>query len=509
MSNVFLAAARAGLTNMYHPQVIRNQETNLDSRVIDMLVEEKFSCGGVSPTTIMEASALGGSLVAQPLAFAGIQEGWGTSKGIMMLTLCTDQSPILEKYTKVIGYITNNSAPDGLSADAIFTPVFSWQESKTLVASLGVDPTQIKQEFGGFTDYMTVNTEQVINSPVTLRPSDVLNSGMGVVLTRQLADQAEHVGLDYGEDNIGLAPSVNASQQIQMLGIVNSRRQNINPTMYSAEILNQSINISQDMGVGNRLDPQGMFEQNQSGISADGFVQSAYNLAQKESSPSRDEFVRSMLYGLGTGNLAGFTGWSISDLAYVFPNLNDVLDLNLYNGGFQVNDYTQDTMNMGTSNYGEIVASAITFNLMDVMLRNGISAISITGSNCDSFFDGNVVMFPSNPATLIENDPYIAQRITSFMETLDAQVFRHLQGVDKNSKCPVRFSIESQLFGETVVRTTIVNENNISNTGGFEQTRVFPTYCLTTFSPVLGDMQTSMVAGSNVVSNIQSYFKGI
>lgn len=509
MSNVFLASARVGLTNAYHPQVIRNQETNLDSRVVDMLVDEKYRCGGVTPTTIMEASALGGSLVAQPLGFAGIQEGWGTSKGIMMLTLCTDQNPILEKYTKIIGYISNNSAQDGLSSDAIFTPVFSWQESKTITASLGVDPTQIKQEFGGFNDYMTLNPEQMISSAVTLRPNDVMSSGMGEIITQQLADQAENVGLDLGNNNIGLAPSVNAGQQLTVLGLISSRRQNINPTMYSAEILNQSINISQDMGINNRLDTQGIFEQNNTGVNCDGFVKSAHNLAQKEASPSRDEFLRTMLHGLGWGTLAGFTGFTINDMAYVFPNLNDVLDLNLYNSGFQVNDYTQDTMGMGTSNYAEIVSSAITFNLMDVMLRNGISAINITGSNCDSFFDGNVVMFPSNPATLIENDPYIAQRITSFMETLDGQVFRHLQGVDKNSKCPIRFSIESQLFGETVVRTTIVNENNINTAGMFEQTRVFPTYCLTTFSPILGDMNTSMTAGRNVVSNIQSYFKGI
>lgn len=508
MSNITLVSGRAGLTNYYQNQVVRNPAMDIHSTLIDNLTFENHA-GGVKASTLKHAAVMSGGLNAQG-TYANIAEGWNTSKGLMLLTFTTQSSPVLTEYMNVLGYISNNQALHGLTMDAMFHPVMSWKTQETITGNMGdlFQPTNVKRQIGARTDYM-FNDGSSGTDLVTLRPADVMEFGLEKATHDDVMDRMNEEGLP------GMQPrSSPAASSLSRVGVVASKRDNTNPTSYANDILTAGTNYQRNS----------LFNSNNmelSGTEWDGMynelTELSYQSQRKEPQLLRDEFFREMMQMTGNAQTRGFTGYSMADLEMAFPNFDEVLDLTIMTSEeFVAEDYTQNTEQFGTSSQAEITASEIEANMLDLMLKFGLMGISFRGSNCDNFGDGgldNIVIFPYAPASLQEDDYQLGQKVEAFVDAMTSQIFTKLNGLSINQMVPIRFDVQAELFGTTTIDLTIVDDNNVGNgfmmdaagaTVGIK--RVFPTFAINTTSPVLGTTTSAHEAGSNFFSNIQSYF---
>lgn len=513
MSNVTLVSAMAGLTNYYNPQVIRNPAIDIDSTLIDQLTMENHA-GGINPSTLLHTAVMSGGLNAQASGFADIKEGWNQTKGLLKLDMVISDSPVMVEYMHVLGYITNNGSTQGLTRDAEFHPVMSWRSQETITSNMpgmGLDPTSIQRKIGARTDYM-FNDGAAGQDLVTLRPSDVIDYGLEAATEADIMNQMSNEGLD------GVQPQVNpAGSSIDRVGVIASRRNNTNPSSYAADILKAGTNLqrnsmmsssSMDVGQGTSM-WDGMFGE---------LTQLSYQSQRYEPSMLHDPFFAEVMNGLGfPGTLKGFTGYRIGDLAMVFDNFNDVLDLTIMTDDqFQSVDYTQDTQTFGTTSLDEIIATQIEVNILDLLLKHGLNMISFSGSNCDQMGDGgldNIVILPYNPASLEEDDIRLYQKTDAFVEDLRSQIFAKLNGLTIHKMTPVRFRVDAELFGTTSIDISIVDDSNIghgmpsdSYNGPVGKVHKFPTFAINATSPILGHSQDARVAGSTFFSNVQQYF---
>lgn len=510
MSNITLIGARAGITNYYQNQVVRNQAMDIKTPLIDALTFENHG-GGINGSTLMHAAVMSAGLNAQASGVAQIQGGWGESKGLLLLDFTTQTSPVLTEYMHVLGYVSNNQAMGALSADAMFHPVMSWKTQETITSNMGdiMNPTNVKREIGKRTDYMFNDGSNMANL-VTLRPSDVIEYGLGTATNEHIQSQIDLEGLD-GQHPI----STPAASSLSRVGVITSKRDNTNPINYSMDILKAGTNYQRNS----------LFSSNNMSGETDGvwdgmfseLTQLSYQSQQGEPQLLRDDFFREMMQMTGNSQSRGFTGYSIGDLDMAFGNLDEVLDLTFMDAGdFVVDDFTQNTEGFGTSSLAEITAAEIEANMLDLMLKYGLMIINFRGSNCDNFGDGgldNIVIFPYAPTPIQEDDYQLGQKVDAFVEALRSQIFTKLNGLDINQMVPIRFDVQAELFGTTAIDLTIVNDSNIGNGFMMENAgasvgirRMFPTFAINTTSPVLGTSESAQEAGSNFFSNIQSYF---
>lgn len=512
MSQITLVSARAGLTNYYHNQFVRNQAMDIHSTLIDALTYENHS-GGVKGATLMHTAVMSGGLNAQPNGVANIQGNWNESKGLMMLDFLTQDSHVLVEYMHVLGYVSNNESLEGLTMSAIFHPVMSWKTQETITSNFGdiSDPTKVKRQIGKRTDYM-FNDGSSDDSLVTLRPADVMEFGLESATANDVMMRMEEEGLNAMQPR-----GVPAASSISRVGVIASKRDNNNPSSYAADILKAGTNYQRNsllqansMDNGETSQYDGMYA---------GLTELSYQSQQYEPQLLRDDFFREMMEQMGQNQTRGFTGYSIGDLLMSFENLNEVLDLTFMSAEqFAIEDYTQTTEQFGTSSLAEIVAAEIEANMLDLMLKYGLNGISLRGSNCDSFEgDGgldNVVILPHSPAALQEDDYTLGQKIDAFVESLKSQIFTKLNGINPQSLTPIRFNITAELFGTTQMDIQVVNDTN--SNGGFmlEDTaapvgvvRSFPTFANNATSPVLGTTDSAHLAGANFFSNLEAYFQ--
>lgn len=510
--NMTLVKARVGLTNYYHQQVIRNTVMDIDSTLIDQLTEENM-LGGVRPATLKMVSVFSGGLNAQASDFANIMGGWNESKGLMMLDFITQDSPVAVEYMHVIGYVTNNGSDQGLTTDAVFTPVMSWKTHETITSGMSLDsPTTTRTMMGGRTDYLLNDGSQQGNM-VSIRPNDVIDFSIERASAQDVMNRMEDEGLT------GVVPQIGvAGTDISRVGVIASKRNNLNPSSYAHDILTAGTGYQRNNQLSsNMVDTLGE-NSTQFGAMFDGLANVSYQAGNKEPQLLRDDFFGSMMDVMGQAQLRGFTGYSISDMLCAFENLNDVLDVTFMDKmNFMVNDFTQSTESMGTSQIEEYVSQEITMNIMDLMIKYGLSDISFRGSNCDNFGDGglsNVVILPYNPFSLKGDDFDMGNKVECFVNDLTNQIFAKLNGLRTSDLTPIRFDVSAELFGTCVINMIRVTTDN--QTSGFNMqdtgvptgmfSRVYPTYALNNFSPVLGDKETAQVAGSNFFTNIQNFF---
>lgn len=515
MNQIQLVSAMAGLTNYYHQQVIRNPAMDIDTTLTDQMSDENLN-GCVTQNTLIMTAVHSGGLNAQPSGYAQIAGGWNESKGLMKLDFIVQSTPVSVEYMHVIGYVTNNGSMDGLTMDALFTPVMSWRSHETTTASGDINnPTTIRRMIGGRTDYL-LNDGSNNGHLVSLRPNDVIDYSIERATHQDVMERMEEEGLD------SMLPQVTVgASDINRVGVVTSKRSNINPTNYAMDILKAGTGYQRNQHISsNMMDSMGTNPSQFDGTFGE-LSSIAYAASNTEPQLLRDDFFRNMMDVMGMSSMRGFSGYTISDLMMAFENLNDVLDLKLMNReNFAVNDFTQNTESLGTSQQAEFVSQEITMNIMDLMIKYGLGAISFRGSNCDHFGgDGNlsnVVILPYNVSSLDNDDFMAGQKTEGFVQEMTNQIFAKLNGLRSHDLVPLRFDVHAELLGTTIINIMMVDDQNFSsqmdmnNPGQTPEgmhSRVFPTFAINTFSAVLGDKEEAQKAGSNFFSNIEAYFQ--
>lgn len=509
-----LVKARVGLTNYYHQQVLRNPVLDIDSVLIDELSSENIA-GGISGATLLRTAVFSGGLNAQSSGWANIQGGWNESKGLMMLDFVVNDTPVSVEYMHVIGYVTNNSTDSGLSTDAVFTPVSSWKTHETITASGNLsNPTTTRTIMGGRSDYL-LNDGSQMPGMVSLRPNDVIDFSIERASRQDIIERLEDEGLT------GVAPSVSvAGTDISRVGVIASRRSNNNPSRYAADILTAGTGYQRNSLMSSNVMDNLGYNPDETTNHFDELTTISYAAANKEPMVMRDDFFNTMCNMLGQTRLGGFSGYSIMDLMSAFDNLDNVLDITFMDRSqFMVNDFTQSTESMGTSQQEEYVSQEITMNIMDLMIARGLSAISFRGSNVDHYGEdgglSNIVILPYNASSLKADDYDMGNKVQGFVEDLTNQIFAKLNGLRPHELVPLRFDVSAELMGTCVINMVRVNDTNLSNGFNMQDTgipegmssRVYPTFGLNNFSPVLGDKEQAQVAGSNFLTNLETYFK--
>lgn len=506
-----LIAAKVGLTNYYVNQVIRQQQVDMSNQVVDRLIAENLS-GGVSKASILNAAAMSGCLNAQASDFATISGGWNDSKGLMKLDFIVEQSNVHVIYMHVIGYIINNDA-QGLSTNAKFVPQFSWKTEEAMVGSGDLaNPVSTRRTIGERTDYL-LNDGSNDSKLVALRPTDIIQLGLNENNKADIIRQMEEEGLS------GVVPTMTAaSADISRLGVVTSRRSNMNPSQYAAEMLNvgtdYQFRIRNYQGSGS-----GSPSEISLGEGVDGELSMlAHNTSQREPGLLRDHFFNDMNGSLGQVRMNNFSGYSIGDIIYMYENFEEIVDLDLFDSTmFVPMDFTQTAETMGTATIQEIVVHQIMFNVCDLLIRHGLVGVSFRGSNCDNFGQddfGNVILLPWGGVSMSNDDWNLGPKVENFCQDLSNQIFARLRGESIHACTPIRFEVTAELFGTVQINMTLVNENNISsgfsmdNTGGIEgmKTYSFPTFAINNASNVLGTSEASSAMGLNFLNNIREYF---
>lgn len=507
-----LVYAKCGLTNWYHDQVIRNNSLNLDSQVVDALVVENVS-GGVTRPTLLHAAALSGGMNPQASGFATIagQGGWHESKGLMLLRYAIDEgNPVYQSYLNVIGFVHGNN-DQGLSENAIFVPQFSWEEQERIVGSLVNGLGEVKRNIAGRVDYLINDGSGQGAGMISLRPTDVMSYTANHAIQEEVVQRIEEEGLT------GFAPQmVVASADINRVGVVPSRRGNLNPSVYAGELLDASVGYQNRIRGYNGGDHESELAIND-GVHGE-LATAGHQLRCKEPGLQRDLFFSTMTEMTGQMANRGFSGYTIGDIDMAFPNFNDVLDLTLYDKEkFEVTNFTEYAQGMGTSMITEFVSHEIMMNIMDLMIRHDLAVVNFRGSNCDVSGDGdlaNVLLIPYNGVSLKADDFDLGKKMNDFIEQLQSQIFVKLNGMSINTLTPIRIDVSAELFGTTTINITLVDGDNINEGFSFDdggrilgmETRAFPTFAINNASSMLGTSESALIAGSNYMSNIQQYF---
>lgn len=514
MSGIRLVAAKAGLTNYYHNQVVRNPVIDIDTTIIDELVSENYA-GGVSQSAIKRAAVYSGGLNAQASNYAEIAGGWNMSKGLMLLTFVTQDSPVQVEYMHVLGYLSNNEGMQGLSLSAMFHPTMSWKSQETITSTMDINnPTTIRRNISNRTDYLFNDGSNTHGSMITIRPNDVIDYTIEQASHSDILARMEEEGLN------GVAPqSTVAGTDISRVGVIASKRQNQNPSRYAEDILKAGITYQRNNMISNPEQEIGYVQNQQDGLFG-ALSDISYQAGNTEPQLLRDNFFKEMMDIMGKTTNRGFTGYSVNDLLMAFENLDEVLDLKFANADeYNVSDFTLNTETFGTTNYGEFISHEISSNILDLMLQFGLSEISFRGSNCDNFEGNdsldNIVILPFNPMSLEDDDFMLPAKIEGFVEGLRNQIFTKINGLRLHEMTPIRFDVRAELFGNTIINMMVVDETNQGTGFSFDSgeipagmsCRIFPTFAVNITNTVLGDSEVSRQAGSNFLSNVENYFK--
>lgn len=495
-----LVSAKAGLTNYVHTPVIRNPDPYMNSTNLDELAT-MVKNGTCANSDVNFFAAESARLNPTHSGLGEIRGGWSEyNKGMMKMTFRVQTGGLSEEYVSVIGYVTGNGASDGLTSDALFTPVFSWKHYQTLAGDFDLfNQSQISNVIGMRTDYL-INDGSSSGIMVSMRPGDVIDQ-TGDVLSQM--DVKKEI-IDNGIPFQGFPTK--GTSNIEFTGIVPSKRSNYNATQYTKELLSAAVNVQKDTRKNSSL------QRNHTTSLYDAETQmlaeASKTLMFSEPTTSRDNFLSYIKSITGDTTWAHFKGWRISDLASFFDNFGEALSTELMGSDrFEVIDFTEIARMFGSNSEVEAIAQEINFTTLELLVKNGLGAISVTGSNCDHYATedalSNIVIMPHEPASLKDDDPMLFQNAQDFAEGLKTQLLARLNGRGINTMTPIRFEVSTELFGTTQVWITLVDPNNPNQTTIHYS---FPTYAPSPYSPVFGHAEDLNVLAESVYGGIKSYF---
>lgn len=501
-----LVETTVGLTNYSHPPALRAPDPYMPSVLLDELVGINKS-EGVSESQLKHYAAHLSGLSTTPNDMATIRNGFSEyNKGMMKLKFCVQSGGIRDDYVSVIGYITDNDLEGELSENAWFTPVFSWKHQKIARGGVGLDGLcAVREEIGMRTDYLLNDGSQSQSKGLaSVRPGDVMGNASDNIAYEDTLKQANL-------EDVVISPSINTTSTgaINQVGVVCSNRKNYNPTKYSEALLGGAINAQQKLmltghGDGDRMTTMYNSEM---GIISD----ITANMLSKESRAAHDDFLHYMKELNGSTTYRGFRGWQVKDIVCLFPNFAETIPANGFStmdrNRFEVIDFTQIAQVFGTSSVVEVIAQQLVFNILDVLVHNGLGALNIEGSNCDYMATedrlSNIVLIPSTPAALGDDDFLLAPRQIAACDQLRNQIFNKLNGSSVYTMTPVRIYVESELFGFTQIWISSPSEEDMEpRTIHY----AFPTYAPSPWSPVFSDVETANQLSKSVYGNIKSYF---
>ena len=495
----------AALTDYTHTPFHRSPNPHLPSNLMDEMVL-KNNQGILTGHEVDHYSAHMGHLNNIPGAQAKILGGYSEyNKGLMKLKFRIQNGGINDDYISVLGYITNNDIEGAISENAIFVPSFSWKSSSNMSPVTGPDGLSVVTEtIGRRSDYLINDGSYGQHEGLmSMRPADVIGAAGNIVRSNAEMAQYGREGLEVGGNNYFLGHA-----SINNVPTILSNRRNVNPTKFANTLLKSTVNVIQQnhsnvWNTDNGVRSTANYESEESLLST-----ASNNLMNEEYGYGDDEFLVAMRDLNGTD--MNLRGWTVGEINTMFPNFAEIIDNNgcvlLDRNQYEVIDFNEIAQVFGTSSGIETIAQELIFNILDLLITNGVSGLTIQGSNCDQMATedrlSNIQLFPVNIQSLTDNDIYAFQKGTAICDQLRNQIFNRLNGAGLSGITPIRIHLQATLFGSTELRIQDMSQE----ANGVEVVYVFPTFAPTPYSPVFGNKGALDQLAQGAYSNIQSYF---
>ncbi|ASU03630.1 hypothetical protein RISINGSUN_40 [Erwinia phage vB_EamM_RisingSun] len=479
MAEIRLEEAIFGMSNNNHVHVHRHNQLLLDPQQVDQLKMESMG-GGVRSSTLNDIALKAGSLSTVAQGAVDLEEGWNLRRGLGMLRFMVTQNGLVEEELCILGYLKGGSASVmGIEGHTMFVPVRSWSKV-----------TENKQNPLDGMDYSqtTINdsSQFLMGDPgqtkrlQSLRPIDIADSVVGYA-----AVQAEDSGPKTFDGNIG--------SDLQVNGITVSKTHNLNPVFHSRELIKMASNV-----LGDTAAQYGTQYALTDATAAPGLG---------EMHPTENPFLRTMQHQTGMHTFRGFDGFTMDEIAAVFANLADVLNVNLLDEtSYPGVDNTATSNEYGTSSPYEILGSELAYITVHSLIQCGLMSVSFSATNDFSETGGlannnGTVFIPGESMSLLNHDDALAARVERFMNLVDQNFFTKLNGPYHHNRTIVGVKVESYLFGETVVE--------ISLNGNFNDQRryVNATFAINRHSTNIGANQVSVDQATNFFESIRNYLQ--
>jgi len=474
---VILTQALFGMGNANHDHYHRHNVMNPNSMMMDTLKMEQFQ-GGIKGTTLQAVAEQSGGLSAQPGGMVNIEDGFNIRRGIGMLRFQVTRNSLSSVELVVLGYLTGGSGAsmEGIPPETLFVPVRAWSSE-----------TKNVQDNHGFplaSTSITSSQQFLLGDPFgqkklkAIRPMDVANEALGF-----MACEEDGIGAQYdGTLGTNLAKTV-----------VSSKTQNLNPTHHAKELLKLATNTgitAQKIGMENA------------------FSESMGGVGIQEASLTDNEFFQAMMFNLGTSNMMnGFQGWSVQEIASVFTNLPQVLNLDLLNPTTftQVNNL-MDSMDYGRITNHEIIACELAFLTVHLLIQVGLTHLVFSATNNPHDFHGlqgsddGVEIINGEFGSVLSNDDYAINRVEQFKQLLKAHFFAKYSTGYVHSSHIMNVMVTCSVFGETSVEIFF---NGDQNNG---QRFVNATYCINRTSTNITASDNGLAEAKNLMTNIRDHF---
>lgn len=512
MNELILVETLAGLCSYSHAPALRNQTISSDSKLIDRIAIEHMT-GSLGAGEIREFAPHLSGLTHSPIAESKIRGGYDEyNKGMMKLLFRVGKENFVTEYLHVLGFVTENDLEYEISEDAVFVPVCSWRESQQVKGAVDrhgratVTSTLSRRNDYVFND----GTLDQYSGWTTIRPTDILS---GISNNLNANDVLDTIAENYGtsRDSISLG---DASSSLALNSVI-SKRTNVNPTLYSNELLSSIVKTNSDLS-SNRMDSRVTSQLGD--INESDYYQSTSSLASsRETKCYEDPFLMAVLEGQSP---AGYRGTRIRDLVHLYPNFGETIPrdgfITLDRHRNPVIDFREISRIFGTSALAETIAYEVVFNILDVITLNGLGIFHCIGTNCGRDDAGhvrrledhrmsNIEIIPTHYIGLADNDVELHQRADYACEDITNQIMNKLNGMGYHVATPIKFEIESELLGMTKLSIALPTDENPNP---LFLTYSFPTYAFSRFSPILTNMDGHKRMCDGVYKNLSSYLKG-
>lgn len=477
-----LVDAIFGMGNNNQMHVHRNNVLDISSNDVTQLMVEQHA-GGVLPGTLNSIAQRSGSISATAHGIVNIEDGWNVRRGIGLLRFMVNgASAIQQTELSVLGYLSGGGATmAGIEPQTTFVPVRSWTVDTSNVADIQGLPT---------TRSMITSSQQFLmgdptfqNKLSSLRPKDVVEEVMGI--SAVMADSG--VTPDQAMSMFGgtIGNDLSAS-------VIISKTNNLNPANHARALLGIAAKTCSDQASVNGI--------------TDTIADNLNTVSLGESSPFENPFFAVMQSTLGITSLNGFNGFSVGEIANVFGNFAEVLNLNLLNvGNFATVDNTLTSSEYGGSGFHELIASELAYLTVHLLIQCGLTSYSFSATNNVSDTGGIVsetgVSFVDGQAmSVLNQDPYIINRVMQFKERIINDFFAKYNGVYDYQRTTVSVQVESYIFGETSV--TIHFDDNVTGQRNF----VNASYTINRHSTNIASTDIARAQSKGLFTNIYEHF---
>lgn len=484
MATLFYDHGIIGLTNINTDHYLRAQAINVNSEDVNRLLDHRLGNTNVVETGVLnDISARSAGVSTVNGQMASIEGGWAISRGIAYFELGIDgASPVQQTSIGVYGYLHGGAdvlPGQSLSPEIMFVPVKSWVIEKTMVTDGQGFPmaTNVLRQSSNF---LLDQNQGVGSSLHTIRPTDVVENSLGFAVTE------EHNEMMGGGDG-SFGGSTTAA--LAMSGVVISKTDNDSPVNYTSQLLRAASTSASEMTM------------NQDSYSAIATAQGINSI--KEISVYDNVFLRELRRALGVSSLMGFNGFSLGELAQVFPNFGEATTSQLTETDrFDVEDHRLNKNEHMGSSFEVLYSTELNHLANSMMSKYRLTSLSFRASN--NVADGQIVInslpvgYQIGPsAPIIDGDPdwefntigAITELLNSFYAKFNSAYFHERVLVD--------IDCDFHLFAESTVTVKVGMDGN-------PQTRTYGTFAGNRFDPMLvsaDDMTNSTMTFYNNLKN--------